>query len=138
MSSLNIPKPQMPASILEKASADAKAKADAFKKDDDLALAAGNSPEQVEARQKTARLYCEIHLPEEKPADRDARLAGVNYSMPVRNIDGRLVNMNPPKKNGFMGIGAKPTPQYWVSNFLPAKGPDDAIYAFEYFPVKKG
>jgi len=117
-----------------KAEADARAKADAYMKDDALARTKGSSPEQVEARKRVARLFCEIHLPDEKPAERNVRLAGVDYTQPLFPTNARGIDVNAPK-GGFLGLGRKPA--YIVSAKLPPKTPDDPVYALEYYPVKR-
>ncbi|HUO10732.1 MAG TPA: hypothetical protein VM008_20695 [Phycisphaerae bacterium] len=117
-----------------KAEADARAKADAWMKDDNLARAKGSSPEQVEARKRVARLFCEIHLPDEKPDQIGARLTQFDYTQTVTTTNGRLKNLEDPKA-GFLGFGRKPA--YIVSARCPPKTDTDPIYALEYFPVKR-
>jgi hypothetical protein len=113
----------------------AQAQADGWAKDDALARGKGAAPEQVEARRRVARMFCEIHLAEEKAEDRGARLAGVDYGMPVATVNGRGVDVGNPKGKGFLGMGRKPA--YWVSERFAPKGAEDPIYALEYYPVKR-
>jgi hypothetical protein len=121
--------------ISAKATADANAKTQAFMKDDSLARAKGSTPEQIEARKRVARLFCELHFPKDNAAAIEARLAPVDYTQTVTTTNGRLVNMETPKSVGFMGMGRKPA--YFVSAAFPPKKPDDPIYCLEYFPLKK-
>ena len=117
------------------AQTEAKAKADAWTKDDALARAKGNTPEQIEARKRVAKLFCEIHLPDEKPADRDARLAKIDYTQPLFPNNARGIDVNAPKGTGFLGMGRKPS--YLVSVKYPPQKPEDPIYALEYYAVKQ-
>jgi hypothetical protein len=119
---------------LAKAQADAKAKADALMKDDTLARSKGNAPEQVEARKRVVKLFCEIHLSDEKPPERDARLAKIDYTQPLFPNNVRGLDVEAPKRAGFMGLGRKPA--YIVSAKYPPKTAEDPIYALEYYAVK--
>ena len=80
-----------------KACAAAQAKADAWMKDDLLARSKGATPEQVEARKRVARLFCEMHFPADTPAARDARLAPIDYTQPISPANGRTVDTSNPK-----------------------------------------
>ncbi|MGN6366892.1 MAG: hypothetical protein ACTHN5_01385 [Phycisphaerae bacterium] len=117
-----------------KAEADARAKADAMMKDDTLARGKGSSPEQIEARKRVAKLFCEIHLPDEKPEQIEARLGQFDYTQTVTSTNGRLKKLDDPK-GGFFGLGRKPA--YIVSQRCPPKTESDPIYVLEYFPLKK-
>jgi len=121
--------------IYAKAATDAQAKADGWMKDDTLARTKGSLPEQVEARKRVARLFCQIHLPDEKPPERDARLAVIDYTQPLFPNNARGIDINAPKSTGFLGMGRKPA--YIVSVKFPPRKPDDPVYALEYFPVKR-
>ncbi len=112
----------------------AQAKADALMKDDTLARAKGNTPDQLAARQRVASLFCDIHFPAETAAARAARLATLDYSAPVTNLNGRAVDLQNPRAKGLLGLGRKPA--YLVSARFPPQKPEDPIYALEYFPVK--
>ena len=46
------------------------------------------TPEQIEARQRVARQFCEIHLPDDTPQNRDARLAVIPAPQPASGIAG--------------------------------------------------
>ena len=114
--------------------AKAHAMAGAFMKDDALARAKGSTPDQVAARQRVARLFCDIHFASESPELRAGRVALIDFSLPVATINGRAVDPQNPKSKGFLGMGRKPA-YFFSAAFVPQK-PEDPIYALEYFPVK--
>jgi hypothetical protein len=116
----------------EKASAEAAKQAEVWAKDDALARGKGASAEQVEARRRVARLFCEIHFAGEAAA---ARLELVDFVMPVATVNGRGVDVENPKGKGILGMGRKPA--YWVSERFPPKVAEDPIYALEYYPVRR-
>jgi hypothetical protein len=116
-------------------SATAQTQADAWMRDSALAQAKGSTPDHIAARQRVARLFCEIHLPADAPDARAAHLASIDDSAPVANINGRTVDLQNPKAKGFLGLGRKPA--YIVSERFPPQKPEDPIYALEYFPVKR-
>jgi hypothetical protein len=117
------------------AEAAARSRADALLKDDTLAQSKGNTPEHIEARQRVAKLFCEIHLPTETPDAIAARLAAIDYTCPVVNINVRGVNLDAPKKKaGFFGL--KRQPSMIISTVFPPVKPEDPVYALEFFPVK--
>ena len=117
-----------------KAEADARAKADAWMKDDNLARAKGSSPEQIEARKRVAKLFCEMHFPNITPEQIETRVAPIDYTQTVTTTNGRLKKLDDPK-GGFLGLGRKPA--YLVSERCPPKTESDPIYVLEYFPLKK-
>lgn len=118
---------------VRRAEAEAQAQADRFTKDDQLARTRGETPEQVEARKRVAALYCELHFPQEPPADIGKILAAIDYQMTVTTLDGRSVDMENPKGIGFLGFGRKPT--YLLSKAHPPRD-QQPIYALEYFAVE--
>ena len=124
-----------PKAHFAKAQADARAKADAWMKDDNLARAKGSTPEQIDARKRVAKLFCDMHLPTEKPPQIDARLAQIDYTQTVTTTNGRQKKLDDPKGTGFLGFGRKPA--YLVSTQCPPKTDADPIYALEYFPLKQ-
>jgi hypothetical protein len=126
--------PTPAASKLAAAGAAAQANADALLKDDALAQSKGSTPEHIDARKRVARLYCEIHMPAESAADRDARLATVDYTCPVTNINARGMDPNAPRKGGLFGFRRAST--IWVSAQLPPENPEDPVYALEFFALK--
>ena len=117
-----------------KAEADAQAKAEAMKKDDTLARSKGSAPEQVEARKRVAKLFCEIHFPNDKPEQVEARLAAFDYTQTVTTANGRSKKLEEPR-GGFLGLGRKPS--YLVSERFPPKTESDPLYVLEYFSLKK-
>src|SRR5450759_439410 len=97
MTQLNIPPSnavKKPIDAASKASANPQAAAAEWMKDDTLAQSKGDSPEHRQARQRVARLFCELHLPDDAPADRDARLAAIDYACPVVSTNARGVDVN--------------------------------------------
>lgn len=121
-------------SVAAKLESDVRARTAAWMSDDTLARNKGNAPEQVEARKRVARLFCELHLPEEAVPARDARLAGIDYALPVATTNARGIDVNNPKA-GFLGMGRKPT--YILSAKYPPKTDQDPLYALSCFPLKK-
>ena len=115
-------------------SAAAKAQADAWARDADLASSKENAPASIEARKRVAKQFSDIHLQSDSPAERAAGLNRVDYAMPVTNVNARTVDISKPKKNGLFGFGRAPA--YLVSKHLPPTKPDDPIYALEYYPLK--
>ena len=115
-------------------SAAAKAQADTWARNADLARSKENTPDSVEARKRVAKQFSDIHLQSDSPADRAASLARIDYAMPVTNVNARNIDINKPKKNGIFGFGRAPA--YLISKHLPPTKPDDPIYALEYYPVK--
>ena len=109
---------------------DPKEKAQAQIADDNLARAKGHSPEQVQARQRVAKIFAEMHLPADAHA---AGLSAIDYAMPLNTVNGRKVDVNNPK-SGFLGLGRRPA--YLVSTRFAPKKPEDPIYALEYCPLK--
>src|SRR5262245_17899327 len=107
---------------------------EANRRDTALALAPGATPAQQEARHNVAEQYCGIHFPQESAEALTARLARIDYAQPVcvRNVRG--LDVENPKRGGFLGLGRKPA--YFISTVFPPKEPDDPIYALEYYPVK--
>ena len=116
-------------------SASAQAHADALYRDDALAQSKGESPEHRQARQRVARLFCELHLPDDTPADRDTRLAAIDYTFPVTSTNARGVDVNNNKSKGFLGMGRKKA--YIISLRYPPQKPEDPVYALEYTPIKR-
>ena len=118
---------------MQEVSAKARADADAWKKDDALARARGSSAEQIAARQRVVKMFCEIHFPKDTPEIREGKLAQVDYTVPTTTLNGRNVDLDNPKSKGFLGIGRKPA--YFVSEAIPPQKPEEPIYVLEYFPV---
>ncbi len=117
-----------------KCSEAATAGAEKFQKDDALARAKGNAFEQVEARQRVARLFCELHLPDDAPAQRDARLAAIDYQMPLAAINARGKDLSAPRSGRLFNFGRKPS--YLVSTRFPPKTDAEPLYTLEYFAPK--
>lgn len=117
----------------EKASAEAAKQAELWAKDDALARAKGSGAEQVAARQRVAKLFCGIHFSTETADVMANRLAAIDYSAPLRAVNGRTIDVQNPRAKGFLGLGR--TPAYFVSARFPPQKADDPIYALEYFPV---
>jgi hypothetical protein len=109
----------------------ARATADACLKDHDLARAKGQSPEQIQARHRVLKVFCEQHLPSESPETFAAR---VDFSQPLLSTNARGIDLNNPKSKGFLGLGRKPA--YLLSQRFPPKTDTDPLYALEYFPLK--
>jgi hypothetical protein len=118
----------------EEVSAKARATTDGFLKDDALARAKGAKPEQVAARQRLAKFFCDSHFAAESAELRAGRLAQIDYTAPLATVNGRTVDVQNPKAKGFLGMGRKPA--YFVSATYPPQTPEDPIYALEYFPLK--
>lgn len=114
-----------------KAEAAAKAKVDAWAKDDALAASKGKTPQQMEARRRVMELFCQLHLPKETPDTIQTILDSVDYTFPVTTTNGRLVDMENPKGTGMFGMGRKPS--YLVSKAFPPQNPEAPIYVVEYF-----
>jgi hypothetical protein len=121
-------------SVYDQASAAAVKQAELWAQDDALARAKGAAPEQVAARQRVAKLFCEIHFTAESAEVRAGHLASIDYSAPLAPINARTVDPQNPKAKGLFGLGRKPA--YLVSARFPPRKPEDPIYALEYFPVK--
>ena len=96
--------------------------------DDNLARAKGHSPEQVEARQRVARLFARMHLKDQAP------LAAIDFTQPLTSLNAQKIDVANPKSKGFLGLGNKPA--YLVTQNFPPKKPDDPLYALEYFPLR--
>jgi hypothetical protein len=122
------------ATATKAAEAAARAKADALLQDDTLAQSKGNTPEHIAARQRVARQFCDIHLPNEDTATRDARLASIDYTCPVVVMNAKGIDPNAPKKRGLFDFKRKPT--HVLSTCFPPQKPDDPVYALEYFVIK--
>ena len=107
---------------------------EANRRDTALALSSGTTPEHQAARRRVADQFCGIHFSHESAPARTARLARIDYTQPVcvRNVRG--VDVENPKRSGFLGLGRKP--EYFISTVFPPREPDDPIYALEYYPVK--
>jgi hypothetical protein len=114
---------------------DPQAQADAWMKDDSLARAKGDTPEQVEARTRVAQLFCQIHLPDDTPDARAARLAAIDYACPVSSTNARGIDVNNTRGTGFLGFGRKKS--YILSAKYPPQKDEDPIYALEFTPVKR-
>jgi hypothetical protein len=123
----NLPNP-------DKTSANAAKQAELWAKDDALARAKGAGVDQIEARRRVAKLFCDIHFPADSAEVVANRLAFIDYSAPVITINGRAVNLENAKAKGLFGLGRKPA--YLVSSRFPPQKPEDPIYVLEYFPVK--
>jgi hypothetical protein len=94
-----------------------------------LAAASDKTPEHFAARQRVARQFIEIHLPDKTPQQIDQILAGIDFSQPVQVVNGAEKNAR-----------AKPiwgrAPQLLESErFKPAK-PEDPIYALKSYPAR--
>jgi hypothetical protein len=105
-----------------------------LQKDHALALAKGQSAEQIEARKRVYKVFCAQHLPKEKPEDVQALAARVDYTQPMVSMNARGIDVNNPKSKGLLGLGRKPA--YLVSQQFPPHADTDPIYALEYFPLK--
>jgi len=112
----------------------AQAKSDVWLKDDALARAKGAAAPQLAARQRVARLFCDIHLAAETEDARAAHLACIDYAAPVATVNARNIDVQNPRAKGLLGLGRKPA--YLVSARFPPQKPEDPIYALEYFPIK--
>src|SRR5512140_3112455 len=99
--------------------AQARAIADALQKDHALALAKGHSPEQIEARKRVYKIFCEQHLPNEKPENIQALAPQIDYTQPVVCMNARGLDVNNPKSKGMLGLGRKPA--YLLSQQFPPK-----------------
>ena len=75
------------AGIFEQRSAAAKADAATMQRDADLAAAVGDTPEHRAARERVARLYCKIHLPDLTPQAVESYLATVELAQPVQVVN---------------------------------------------------
>ena len=114
--------------------AEARALADRLQKDHALALAKGSSPEQIEARKRVVKVFCEQHLPHEKPDVLQSFYSRVDHTQPLVSMNARGIDVQNPKSRGFLGIGRKPA--YLLSQQFPSRTDTDPIYALEYFPLK--
>ncbi|HEY4329746.1 MAG TPA: hypothetical protein VGN88_08415 [Phycisphaerae bacterium] len=120
--------------LTSKVSELAKAKADTMGKDDAQARVKGNTPEQVVARKRMANLFLDAHFSDESPETRQARLARIDFNMPLFTVNGRGLDFDNPKSKGLLGMGRKPS--YMVSSKYPPKTPQEPIYALEYYSLK--
>ena len=109
--------------------AEAERRAAAWQADATLAAGSGKTPEHIAARQRVARQFIELHLPDKTPQQIDQILAGIDFSQPVQVVNGAEKNAR-----------AKPiwgrAPQLLESErFKPAK-PEDPIYALKSYPAR--
>ncbi|MCY2954012.1 MAG: hypothetical protein NTU53_18880 [Planctomycetota bacterium] len=107
----------------------ARQSAERMMSDAELAAASGKAPEHLAARQRVARQFIEIHLPDKTPEQVDQILAGIDFSQPVQVVNGAEKSAR-----------AKPiwgrAPQLLESErFKPAK-PEDPIYALKSYPAR--
>jgi hypothetical protein len=114
--------------------AEARAKGAQLQQDHKLALAKGQTPEQIVARKRVVNVFWEQHLPHEKPEALQAFTARVDFTQPLVSMNARGIDVNDPKAKGFLGLGRKPA--YLLSRQFPPHTDADPIYALEYFPVK--
>ena len=114
--------------------AEAAALGERLKKDHALALAKGQTPEQIEARKRVVKVFFEQHLPEEKPEGVEAFLARVDLKEPLVSMNARGIDPQNPKSRGLLGMGRKPA--YVLSKQFAPKSESDPVYALEYYPVK--
>jgi len=114
--------------------AEARALGEQLQQDHKLALAKGQSPEQIEARKRVVKVFCEQHLPHEKPDVLQAFAARVDYTQPLVSMNARGIDVQNPKGKGMLGLGRKPA--YLLSQQFPPHTAADPIYALEYFPLK--
>jgi hypothetical protein len=113
---------------------DAAAKSEPLKKDHELALVKGQSPEQIEARKRVVRLFFELHLPDETPDAVEAFLQRVDCTQPLVSMNARGIDVQNPKARGFLGLGRKPA--YLLSKrYAPAQD-TDPLHALEYYPAQ--
>jgi hypothetical protein len=112
----------------------ARATADSLQKDHALALAKGHSPEQIEARNRVYKTFCDQHLPNEKPENMQALAVQIDYTAPMVSMNARGIDVNNPKSKGLLHLGRKPA--YLLSRQFPPKTDADPLYALEYFPLK--
>ncbi len=112
----------------------ARATADALQKDHLLGMAKGHSPDQIAARKRVYKTFCDQHLPNEKPENIQALAARIDYTQPMLSTNARGIDVNNPKSKGLLGLGRKPA--YLLSQQFPPKSDSDPIYALEYFPLK--
>ena len=115
------------------AEAEARAKGEQLQKDHSLALAKGQTPEQVEARKRVVKVFFEQHLPAEKPDAVEAFLQSVDCTQPLVSMNARGVDVQNPRGKGLLGLGRKPA--YVLSKQFPPHSETDPIYALEYYPV---
>jgi hypothetical protein len=114
--------------------AEGQASAAQLQKDHALGLAKGPSPEQVEARKRVFKVFCEQHLPGEKPENIQALAAQIDYTQPMVSMNARGIDVNNPQAKGLLGMGRKPA--YVISQQFPARSDADPIFALEYYPRK--
>lgn len=114
--------------------AEARALSDQLQKDHALALAKGSSPEQIEARHRVVKVFCEQHLPHEKPETLQALYSRVDYTQPLVSMNARGIDVVNPKARGLLGMGRKPA--YLLSQQFPSASDTAPVYALEYFPVQ--
>ena len=114
--------------------AQARAQAAKLQQDHKLALSKGQSPAQIEARQRVVNVFWEQHLPHKKPDALQAFAARVDLTQPLVSMNARGLDVNNPKAKGLLGLGRKPA--YLLSPQFPPKSDTDPIYALEYFPLK--
>lgn len=130
-----VPPPPSPQALAAQAAmASAQPKSDAAQQDYKLAVNKGSSPDHIDARRRVARTFCEIHFPKETPADLQHRLDAIDYSQTLAVVNARGIDVDNPKRTGFLGIGGKLA--YYVGAAIPPKQPGDPIYALEYHPLK--
>ena len=114
--------------------AQARAKGEQLQQDHKLALAKGQTPEQIEARKRVVNVFWEQHLPHEKPDALQAFSGRVDYTQPLVSMNARGLDVQNPKGKGLLGLGRKPA--YLLSQQFPPHTDADPIYALEYFPLK--
>jgi hypothetical protein len=112
----------------------ARAKAEQLQQDHKLALAKGQTPAQIEARQRVVNAFCQQHLPQEKPEALQALMARVDCTQPLVSMNARGIDVQNPKAKGLLGLGRKPA--YLLSQQFPPQTDADPIYALEYIPLK--
>jgi hypothetical protein len=96
----------------------------------ELGATKGNSPDHAAARRTTILDFLGFHDPK-TAAKPDPFLATVDFSQPVRIVNGRTLDIANPKATGLFGMGRKPS--YLKSEKMPPKKEDDPLYALEYF-----
>ncbi len=121
----------VPITLPDKASKEAFQQADAWQADAALAAAEGRTPGHLAARQRVARQFVEIHLPDKTAQEVHGILAGIDWSEPVVVVNGAV---QAEERKSFW---RKPkTSQLLFGERFKPRNSDDPIYALKSYPVK--
>jgi hypothetical protein len=109
------------------------AEADAQRRDHELAIARGSTPEQRAARARVIALFFEWHLPDKK-SQVEAYVQRVDLGQPVAVVDATGVDLSIAPSRGVLGLGQKP--QYLMTEAVKPKQAGAPLYALRSIPAK--